>query len=136
MSEFTADRAGLLACQNPEATVRVMMKWAGVPIRHYSDMKVDVFVQQAKSFAALDYDSINQAVKYLAIRKMEHPWTIIRSAELLKWLESGEYQRVVDRQTSDRLHIRYEGSCQFCRKCGYRLEGSERFCNSCGQQLR
>lgn len=35
MSEFTADRAGLLACQDLEVAARVMMKMAGMPINYY-----------------------------------------------------------------------------------------------------
>ena len=136
MSEFTADRAGLLACQNQEVATKVMMKWAGMPISHFDDMKQDNFIQQARQFEELDYDKLNKAVKILAIMNSTHPWTIMRAAELVKWIDSGEYQKVIDRQTSDRIYIRHEGSAQFCRKCGYRLQGAERFCNSCGQELR
>ncbi len=136
MSEFTADRAGLLACQNPTTAARVMMKWAGMPIRHYDDMKLETFIDQAKRFEALDYEKLNKAIKFLTIMNSTHPWTIMRAAELLRWVEGGEYQKVIDRTTADRLHIRQDGNTQFCRNCGYRLEGKERFCNSCGQQLR
>ncbi|MGB9977622.1 MAG: M48 family metalloprotease [Thermovenabulum sp.] len=31
MSEFTADRAGLLTCQDPEVAASALMKLAGVP---------------------------------------------------------------------------------------------------------
>lgn len=136
MSEFTADRSGLLACQNPTTAARVMMKWAGMPIRHYDDMKLEAFIDQAKKFEALDYEKLNKAIKFLTIMNSTHPWTIMRAAELLRWVEGGEYQMVIDRTTADRLHIRQDGNTQFCRNCGYRLEGKERFCNSCGQQLR
>ena len=136
MSEFTADRAGLLACQNTTTAAKVMMKWAGMPISHYEDMKLDTFIAQAKDFEKLDYEKLNKAIKFLSIMNSSHPWTVMRCAELLRWIESGEYQRVVDRTTADRLNIRHDNNAQFCRKCGYRLEGKERFCNSCGQQLR
>jgi len=136
MSEFTADRAGLLACQCADSAAKVMMKWAGMPIRHFDNMKLESFIAQAKRFEELDFDRLNKAVKVLSIMSSTHPWTIMRSAELLRWIEGGEYQQVLDRQTADRLHVRHEGDAQFCRKCGYRLQGTERFCNSCGQELR
>ena len=136
MSEFTADRAGLLSCQCVDSAAKVMMKWAGMPIRHFDDMKLESFISQAKRFEELDFERLNKAVKVLSIMNSTHPWTIMRSAELLKWIDSGEYKQVIERQTTNRLHVRYEGSAQFCRKCGYRLQGTERFCNSCGQELR
>ena len=136
MSEFTADRSGLLACQDLTTAAKVMMKWAGMPIREYGDMKLDTFLDQARRFEELDYEKLNKAIKFLTIMNSTHPWTIMRAAELMRWVEGGEYQKVIDRITSDRLHIRYDGNTQFCRNCGFRLEGSEKFCNSCGQQLR
>lgn len=136
MSEFTADRAGLLACQDVEVATKVMMKMAGMPINQYDDMKLDQFVSQARQFESLDYEKLNKAAKYLLIMNQTHPWTVMRSAELLNWIEEGEYQRVIDRDTSHKAHIREAGDSQFCRKCGYRLQGGERFCNSCGTKLR
>ena len=69
MSEFTADRAGLLCCQN----------------------------QDARDFKMLDYDGMNKAIKFLSIVDESHPWTVMRSAELLKWIEDGEYNQFVTR---------------------------------------
>ena len=135
MSELTADRAGLLACQDLQTATKVMMKWAGIPIRYYDDMKTDNFIEQARQFKALDYDNLNKAVKFLSIMNSSHPWTVMRAAELLRWIDSGEYNQVIQRKTTDRLHKKYEGNGVFCRRCGFRLEGSEKFCASCGQQL-
>ncbi|NLY02456.1 MAG: M48 family metalloprotease [Rhodopirellula sp.] len=136
MSEFTADRAALLACQNFDAASRVMMKLAGMPIRHYAEMKTEAFLDQARQFESLDYEKLNKAVKFLSIMGSTHPWTVMRSAELLKWVEGGDYEMVIQRKTGYRLRVRHEGNDQFCRNCGYRLKGSERFCNSCGTLLR
>lgn len=136
MSEFTADRAGLLTSQDPNIAIKVMMKCAGMPIRHYDDMKIEAFIEQAKRFEELDYEELNRAFKFFLIMESTHPWTVMRAAELLKWIDTGAYRQVIERKTSDRAHIRYEGSAQFCRRCGYRLEGSEKFCSSCGAVLR
>ena len=102
MSEFTADRAGLLACQDRDLATQVMMKWAGMPFKHYNDMKLECFLQQARDFEELDYDKLNKAVKFLATMQSSHPWTVMRAAELLRWLESGEYEQVVRRETRNR----------------------------------
>jgi len=99
-------------------------------------MKLDSFVEQARRFEELNYDKLNKAINFLFIEERTHPWTVMRAAQLLTWLDSGEYDQVIQRKTSDRLKIRYDGDSQFCRKCGYRLEGTEKFCNSCGTALR
>lgn len=135
MSELTADRAGLLACQDVQIAIRVMMKWAGMPLKYYANMNAESFVRQAKDFDELDYDMLNQAGKFLSIMESTHPFPVLRTAELLRWIDSGEYNQVIERKTIDRLNKKYDGKNVFCRKCGFRLEGNERFCVSCGQQL-
>lgn len=88
MSEFTADRAGLLCCQNREAAIKAFMKMAGIPIKHFKDMNKDSFIQQARDFKMLDYDAMNKAIKLISIADESHPWTVMRAAELLKWIEN------------------------------------------------
>lgn len=101
MSEFTADRAGLLCCQNKDAAIRAFMKMAGMPIKQYGDMHYDTFIQQAKDFKLLDYDGMNKVVKLISIADESHPWTVMRAAELLNWIGSGEYQSLTGVPTSD-----------------------------------
>ncbi len=91
MSEFTADRAGLLCCQNPEAMARAFIKMAGLPLKEFNNISTETFLQQARDFKMLDYDGMNKVVKFLSIADETHPWTVMRSAELLKWIEGGEY---------------------------------------------
>lgn len=85
MSEFTADRAGLLCCQNKEAVIRTFMKMAGTPINQFGHMNYETFIQQATSFQQLDYESLNKVIKLFSIADESHPWTVMRAAELLNW---------------------------------------------------
>lgn len=135
MSEFTADRAGLLACQDVDAATRLMMKVAGMPHSHYGRVRPDSFIRQAKEFEALDFDKLNAVVKFLSSLTTTHPWTVIRAAEMLRWAEAGELQAVLARQTVDRVQkLRTKGIVS-CRRCNYRLEGPEKFCPACGAAL-
>lgn len=93
MSEFTADRAGLLCCQNPEAVTRAFIKMAGLPVKEFGNIRTETFLQQAHDFKGLDYDGMNKVVKFLSIADESHPWTVMRSSELLKWIEDGEYDK-------------------------------------------
>lgn len=93
MSEFTADRAGLLCCQNPEAVTRAFIKMAGLPVKEFGNIKTETFIQQAQDFKGLDYEGMNKVVKLISIADESHPWTVMRSSELLKWIEDGEYNK-------------------------------------------
>lgn len=95
MSEFTADRAGLLCCQNKDSAVRAFMKMAGMPIKHFSEMNYQCFIQQATEFKQLDYNAMNKAIKLISIADESHPWTVMRASELLNWMNSGEYNKHV-----------------------------------------
>lgn len=98
MSEFTADRAGLLCCQNKDAAIRAFMKMAGMPIKQFDDMKYQTFIQQAKDFKQLDFDGMNKIIKTISIADDSHPWTVMRAAELLNWIENGEYDKYIGHQ--------------------------------------
>ena len=97
MSEFTADRAGLLCCQNQDAMITSFIKMAGLPQSEFDNIKPETFIHQARDFKMLDYEGMNKVVKFLSIADETHPWTVMRSAELLNWIDSGEYGRFVTR---------------------------------------
>lgn len=85
MSEFTADRAGLLCCQNIDAAVSAFIKMSGLPKSEYSKIHYETFIQQAKEFEMLDFDNMNKFVKLISIANDTHPWTVMRASELMKW---------------------------------------------------
>lgn len=95
MSEFTADRAGLLCCQNKAAAVKAFMKMSGMPIKQFNDMNFNTFIQQAKDFKQLDYEGLNKIIKLISIADSSHPWTVMRAAELINWIEGGEYNKYI-----------------------------------------
>lgn len=97
MSEFTADRAGLLCCQSKDATVRSFMKLAGMPIKQFNDMHYQTFIQQARDFKQLDYDGMNKVIKLISIADESHPWTVMRAAELLNWINEGACAEIINR---------------------------------------
>lgn len=96
-SEFTADRAGLLCCQNIDAAVSAMIKIAGMPPKYYNSINTNDFIEQAKEFRGLDEDNIDKIAKLLSIMHQDHPWTVLRGYEMNKWIEDGNYHRVLDK---------------------------------------
>ena len=95
MSEFTADRAGLLGCQNIDAALGAFIKISGLPKSHFDRINKDAFIQQARDFKLLDIENMNKVFKIISISDSSHPWTIMRAAELLNWVDKGGYRDIV-----------------------------------------
>lgn len=95
MSEFTSDRAGLLACQNIDSALTAIMKMAGIPKRYFNTANPHVFAKQAEEFLCKYGDTANTIIKNISILDDTHPWTIMRAAELIKWYEGGEYEAII-----------------------------------------
>lgn len=95
MSEFTADRAGLLCCQNMKATARAFVKMAGLPKEQYSNIDIKAFVKQAQEFEQLDYDGMSKVIKFLSILDSNHPWTVLRTSQLINWVHSGTVKQIM-----------------------------------------
>lgn len=95
-SEFTADRAGLLACQNTEAAVSCMIKLSGYPAEYYNKLEINDFITQAKEFNDYIEKDYNKTIEQLNAIDNSHPWLVKRCAELIKWKESGEYDRILN----------------------------------------
>lgn len=95
-SDYTADRVGLLCCQDIDVALRTMIKKAGLPQKCYEKIDIESFKQQAIHFEE-DFTGISDTiVKALSIRSSEYPWLVVRAGKLLEWYNSGEYQRLID----------------------------------------
>ncbi|MFC5956375.1 M48 family metallopeptidase [Streptomyces pratens] len=92
-SELSADRAGLLVGQDLQASMRGLMKIAGG--NHLHEMNVDAFLEQAEEYDA-GGDLRDSVLKILNVLPRSHPFTTVRAAELKKWAETREYQRVME----------------------------------------
>jgi Zn-dependent protease with chaperone function len=92
-SELSADRAGLLVGQDVRASMRGLMKVAGGD--HLHEMNVDAFLAQAEEYEK-GGDLRDSVLKILNVLPRTHPFTTVRAAELKKWSESRDYQRIMD----------------------------------------
>lgn len=94
-SELSSDRAGLLAVQDPEASMRVLMHLAGGARGHAKDLDLDAFVRQADAYRE-EGDLLDSVYKVLNVLGSTHPFAVVRVAELRSWIESGDYERVLE----------------------------------------
>jgi Zn-dependent protease with chaperone function len=95
MAKFTADRAGLLACQDINVATTALMKLAGLPEEYLTNDVIEDFVIQSREFAANSFDSLDQVTKILSYSESNLSWLVMRTGELLKWVDSGEYNHVL-----------------------------------------
>lgn len=121
MSEFTADRAGLLACQDLDAALSAIMKMSGLPEKYYDRASVQGFMEQAREFEEKYGGTTDIIIKTLEIFDESHPWTIIRAAELIRWVETGHYQSILNNTRGIK-----------CQGCGNEIEPNITRCPICG----
>ncbi|MFJ6215206.1 M48 family metallopeptidase [Streptomyces sp. NPDC092296] len=91
-SELSCDRAGLLAGQDLNASMRGLMKLAGG--HHLAEMNVDAFIEQAEEYERAG-DLRDGVIKLLQVLPQTHPFAAVRVAQLKKWAASEEYRSVL-----------------------------------------
>lgn len=95
LSHYTADRIGLLCCQNINVAISSMIKMAGLPLKYYDQLDVDAFIEQTREFEELHSDRFGTIVRALSIRAANSPWMVIRVKKLLEWYNSQEYRTIL-----------------------------------------
>ncbi len=91
-SELSADRAGLLAGQHPAAATRFHMKLASGG--HLEDLDATSFFAQGNEYSETE-DFRDSVLKVFLVENQTHPFAVVRSAELRRWTESGEYTAIL-----------------------------------------
>lgn len=91
-SELSSDRAGLLAVQDPEASLRALMHLAG-GVRG-ATLDLDEFVAQSEEYRE-GGELLDSVYKVLNVLGATHPFAVVRVAELRDWMESGDYERIL-----------------------------------------
>jgi len=91
-AELSADRAGLLAGQDPAASLRLLMKLAGGG--DLSQIDTAAFLEQAAEYEG-GGDLRDSIHKIGMTAWTSHPVPVARAAELRKWVDSGEYARIL-----------------------------------------
>lgn len=102
-AELSADRAGLLCCQNREAALRVFVKMSGRPWGDYRQIYTRAFVDQATRFEEERSQSALDAMFEMFNRLYAtHPYLVCRASELLTWMQNAEYEEHVETDAEGR----------------------------------
>jgi Zn-dependent protease with chaperone function len=91
-AELSCDRAGLLAAQDPAAALRAHMKLASGG--HLDELDTTAFRAQGEEYLGSP-DVRDSLLKLLLLEARSHPFAVVRSAELQRWVEDGAYTRLL-----------------------------------------
>jgi len=92
-AELSADRAGLLATQDPAVSLRLSMKLAGGG--DLSEIDTTAFLEQAAEYDRTG-DLRDSLLKIMLTWARTHPLPVARAAELRTWVDSGAYRRILE----------------------------------------
>src|SRR5215204_1133626 len=96
-AELSCDRAALLVTQDPHVIGRTMMKLAGGTFA--SRIDYDLFLAQAREFQKnYDEKKLDRFWADLLNAGLTHPFPIWRVAEILKWVDDGQYQALMNKE--------------------------------------
>lgn len=102
-AELTADRAGLLATQDPAAALRAHAFLAGAT--QIDELDLSAFLAQAEEYLG-SQDVRDVLHKLQAMESMSHPLAVVRAAELQRWAAGSEYRQLLagdyPRRSADR----------------------------------
>lgn len=87
-AELSADRAGLLATQDPATAFRAHMMLASGG--HLDDLDPTSFFAQGQEYYEAG-DLRDSVLKLLLVENQSHPFAVVRASELRRWVDSGEY---------------------------------------------
>jgi Zn-dependent protease with chaperone function len=93
-AELSCDRAAALVVQDPHVVGRTMMKLAGGTFA--SKIDYEQFLEQGREFQKnYDEKKLDKFWADILNAGLSHPFPIWRVSEVIKWVESGEYDEVM-----------------------------------------
>jgi Zn-dependent protease with chaperone function len=91
-AELSADRAGLLASQDPTAALRTHMKLASGGT--LEELDVTSFLSQGAEYDE-GGDVRESLIKLSLLQQQTHPFAVVRATELRRWIDSGTYTAIL-----------------------------------------
>ncbi|KAJ9515635.1 hypothetical protein QJQ45_021758 [Haematococcus lacustris] len=91
-AELTCDRAALLVAQDPKVVVGALMKLAGGSPSFASQLNVDAFLEQARSYEQATSGVLGWYLRNAQTRALSHPLPVMRAREIDSPLHTAEQQ--------------------------------------------
>jgi Zn-dependent protease with chaperone function len=109
-AELSCDRAATLAVRDPQIVCRTLMVVAGGV--HADKLNLDAFMAQAMEYENWT-DSHDRVRRFFLEIGATHSHSVRRVSEVLRWVQSGEYDRIIRgeyRRRGDDKEVREEAS--------------------------
>ena len=91
-SELSCDRAETLVVRDPRIACRSLMVLAGG--MNVDQLDLDAFLTQAREYEDWD-DPSDRVRRFFYEINATHPYAVRRVSEIMKWVQSGEYDRII-----------------------------------------
>jgi Zn-dependent protease with chaperone function len=91
-AELSCDRAATLAVRDPRIVCRTLMVTAGG--LHVDKLNLDAFMAQAMEYESWD-DPTDRVRRFFNQIGESHTYAVRRVSEVMKWVQEGEYDRIV-----------------------------------------
>jgi Zn-dependent protease with chaperone function len=133
-SELSADRAALLTIQDPKPCISMLMKLSGGTRRWNEQLSIEQFLNQARSYReGLDESMLDRFYRFIANSGRTHPVCVERARELDGWVNSQEYNHILNGHYQN---INLPVVTKLCPTCKTPAANStDRFCQQCGTPL-
>jgi Zn-dependent protease with chaperone function len=109
-AELSSDRAAVLAVRDPQVVCRALMVVAaGLPA---DQLDLDAFMAQAMEYENWE-DRHDRIRRFFNEINATHSYSVRRVSEVMKWVQSGEYDRIIRgeyRKRGDETNVRDEAS--------------------------
>jgi Zn-dependent protease with chaperone function len=109
-AELSCDRAATLAVRDPRIVCRALMVLAGgIPA---DQLNLDAFMAQAMEYENWD-DAHDRVRRFFNEINLTHANAVRRVSEVMRWVQSGEYDRIVRgeyRRRGEETNVREEAS--------------------------
>jgi Zn-dependent protease with chaperone function len=91
-AELSCDRAETLVVRDPRVVCRLLLVLAGG--MKAEELDLDAFLVQAQEYEEWD-DPSDRVRRFFYEINATHPYAVRRVSEIMKWVQSGEYDRIV-----------------------------------------
>jgi len=129
-SELSADRAAAVAMDGTDPVVDTMIRLSGGPKSITGKVNIEEYIKQADVYDKITEESQWQMLlQGIAIMNQDHPFTAVRTKEIIKWGSGEQFQRILQAK-------RENGSGPKCPNCGSPLQEEWIFCRQCGTKIK
>ena len=92
-AEVSCDRAGLVATQDLNAMLGLLMVMAGGIRGRRDELSIEAFIQQSDDYRT--EGGLGAYYRFMGTLGRSHPFPVIRVAELRNWVDSGAYSEIM-----------------------------------------